>query len=1118
MLENIFINSTISTNIIQGEYIPILVFISYAVASLGAFTGLTLASRMIGVTALQEKRKLHWAGAISLGSGIWSMHFIGMLAYDMKMNHTYDPWLTILSAIISIAVAWFALKITQVYTLTWKRISISAILLGLGIATMHYTGMVAMRIDADIRYLPNIFALSIAIAIVASGAALWIIFTLAQHITSRQVAWRTLAALVMGIAICGMHYTGMEAMVILPFADCRMDFAQHFPILGICIIAATSIICIISLMLGVANRLAVLVACAAIFSLPIVTIVYQAISGLNRDILFAQKEYQGARYHEELLDLLINLQTLRALTNIAQNGGTIAESELAEQKQLVRDWIAKVDEIDKSMGTQLGVHDSWKGLRPQFQDLLEEHSVYQHSAAEFEFNKHSTIIRSLMSFMEEIIDHSNLNADPQLDSNFLADMSLYIIPETTETIGQMRGLASGYLASGNYSPSIWTNEEVRKLQSLYDKMDVLDKSMNNDLARASKSNPSAGKFVAYYHNMIKQSHMNFRESYAKMVFNREILWSYRQLLDESKDLIKKYDNLYDEIAAYFYQTLEHRQNSYALKINLVLGASVIAFVGFGALFIFLFNSLTKTERAERESRHARKTAEQAAASKSDFLANMSHELRTPMNGVLGMAHLLADTELTEEQRQYVSTINGSGENLLMLLNDILDFSKIEAGALTLENIAYPVKEAITGAMNLLRPQADKKDIDFQIEYEACVPDYIWGDSGRIRQIITNLAGNAIKFTESGYVRLTARMQERANGNHLHISVEDTGMGIPADQLEKIFDKFTQADASVTRKFGGTGLGLAISKQLVELMGGYIGVESVLGKGSTFWFVVPCEIAQATDIIATKETLSQILPNQINKLPLSQAQILLVEDYPVNQVFAQKLIKKFGGQDIDMAEDGSEALLKFHEKQYDIIFMDCQMPKIDGYIATQEIRMLEALSNHHTPIVAMTANAMMGDREKCLKAGMDDYLSKPLRAAHLRKILETWFLLDTEKAIITNLPPEAPKELYETPIDMAQLRIFTNGDAEEEKELFTLFMEQANIMIDVLNKNTGENDNEAWKSAAHRFKGSAGNLGAMKLHHLCKRAELHFEDVEPKKLEMLSAIQAETIRVERFFHG
>ena len=528
----------------------------------------------------------------------------------------------------------------------------------------------------------------------------------------------------------------------------------------------------------------------------------------------------------------------------------------------------------------------------------------------------------------------------------------------------------------------------------------------------------------------------------------------------------------------------------------------------------------KAEAATRDLQESLAKAEAANIAKGDFLANMSHELRTPMNGVLGMAHLLAETDLDAEQREFVSTINSSGENLLMLLNDILDFSKIEAGALVLENIAFGFGDTLNKTANLLRSQAEKKNIDLLVNVDPDVPDYLWGDPGRLRQIITNLVGNAIKFTERGHVRIKASVQEHNNCERIYVTVEDTGMGIAQHKLSEIFDKFTQADASVTRKYGGTGLGLAITKQLVQLMGGEIGVESAEGKGSTFWFALPCNVAEPSDLVTTIERLRSLSNSDMPKMPIGEAHVLLVDDYPVNQVFAEKLLRKFGFRSIDTAQDGLEAMQKINSTRYDMIFMDCQMPKMDGYITTQEIRVHESCGTDHVPIIAMTANAMVGDREKCLNAGMDDYLSKPLRAEHVRKILQDWFMLDATRSAILAPKPEvaAPHDAEEVPVDMEQLRLFTDGDPAEEKALADLFLEQAQEMIVILERSTGPDHSEAWKSAAHRFKGSSGNLGAMKLHHLCKRAEARFEESETQKREMLAAIEAETKRVAVFFNA
>jgi signal transduction histidine kinase/CheY-like chemotaxis protein/HPt (histidine-containing phosphotransfer) domain-containing protein len=506
-------------------------------------------------------------------------------------------------------------------------------------------------------------------------------------------------------------------------------------------------------------------------------------------------------------------------------------------------------------------------------------------------------------------------------------------------------------------------------------------------------------------------------------------------------------------------------------------------------------------------------AEMANHAKSNFLANMSHELRTPMNGVLGMAYLLSQTKLTGEQNEMVVTIENSAESLLVLLNDILDFSKIEAGALTLERIAFDPKEIISNALTLLSTQANKKNIELIFECGNELPAFIWGDPARLRQVITNLMGNALKFTHVGYVKLQVDIIDKDRETCLRVAIEDTGVGIPKEKQSDIFKKFTQADESTNRKYGGTGLGLSISKQLVELMNGEIGVISTEKRGSVFWFEIPLHIATKQDL--DKQHVADANTNSVigNQRPISEARVLLVEDYSVNAIFAEKLLKKLGIQFIDLALNGHEAVDSYMSNPYDLILMDCQMPELDGYQATVKIRNMEVVSGRHIPIIAMTANAMVGDREKCLKAGMDDYVSKPIRIQHLVNALSKWFKLADSQTVQQHEQPAAIE--VAPPINLEQLRLFTDGSADEEKQLFELFFDQTNQLVGILENSVNDDGHEAWKSSAHRLKGSSGNLGATMLHNACKTAELHFEDPRDKKIEMLIVIKDEVKKLQDY---
>lgn len=516
---------------------------------------------------------------------------------------------------------------------------------------------------------------------------------------------------------------------------------------------------------------------------------------------------------------------------------------------------------------------------------------------------------------------------------------------------------------------------------------------------------------------------------------------------------------------------------------------------------------------EGELEITRDAALESARLKSEFLANMSHEIRTPMNGVIGMTGLLLETKLSKRQLKFTKAIEISATALLKIIDDILDFSKIEVGKLQFEKIAFDLRDTVKLVVEMLARRAQAKDIEMTLHINSELPTLLCGDPGRLRQILTNLICNAVKFTQKGEVTVNV-LKESETKKHIAVrfEIKDTGIGISDDAQRKLFDAFVQADGSTTRKYGGTGLGLAISRQLVKLMGGEIGVESAPGEGSTFWFtarfekqLISLEKKQSNGTASLagmrilnndhltrriKQASLNVTKNQVKDMA-SKVRTLVVEDNAINREVALNQLQVLGYLP-NAVLNGQEAVEALKKETYAVVLMDCQMPEMDGFEATAEIRRLEGNSNH-TIIIAMTANAMQGDREKCLAAGMDDYLSKPVKLETLHQKLEQW-IVSTEKKVEVS-PEESNGHFQEETSEIVDISVLTDltnlqqpGKPHLVNMLIKLFIEGANKNLFTLRKAVAEDDPAAIKREAHSIKGSAGNIGARQMAALSKELE------------------------------
>ena len=515
--------------------------------------------------------------------------------------------------------------------------------------------------------------------------------------------------------------------------------------------------------------------------------------------------------------------------------------------------------------------------------------------------------------------------------------------------------------------------ENRLLRERLTKYQILAENANDAIffldreGNILEANAAARKIYGYsYEEFLKMSIFDLRRSH-----NREFVLNQLEKAD-TEGLV--------------FETVHYLKDGTEIAVEV---GSQGSYLDSKRIVLSIVRNITERKLVEAELIKAKERAEAANEARKQFLANMSHEIRTPLNGLMGMIQIMQMTDLSEEQERFMRISKSSADALLIVINDILDYSKMEAGKMGLERITFSLKKVLSDAVSMFRISADEKGITLVEDIAEDLQDNYIGDPFRLRQILSNLIGNAVKYTKQGSVDISASLLEETKDHKciLRFDVKDTGIGIPEDKMEVLFKSFSQVDSSDTRKYGGTGLGLAISKKLVELMSGDIEVKSVFGEGSVFSFTCKLEITELS-ASAEEESVNHInFPSEGGSKEQGY-KVMLVEDDPISRtIFEQLTMKK--NWNVTMAKTGREAVDIFSKKAVDVILMDIQMPMMDGYVATKIIRQLEEETGKRTPIIALTAKALVEDRNKCIEAGMDDFISKPIDVREFYKTIEKW---------------------------------------------------------------------------------------------------------------------------------
>ncbi|UJF23432.1 MHYT domain-containing protein [Shewanella sp. OMA3-2] len=992
--------------LIIGNFQPWAVLISIGIATLASFMALQVAAQA-AVTRDKSKRLiLTMSGSIALGGGVWSMHFIGMLAFSLCTPVNYDVTLTLLSFIPSIAASWVAFHVISASNPKLIQFVIGGVLAGAGIGTMHYVGMAAMQMAPILRYDLFYFGLSIFVAVFLAILSLWIRFSLNKfgRFTLSELQKNIIAAMVMGCAISGMHYTGMAAARFV--RPPGFEFSEQDQMMSLFLGGAVAIITItiILLVLGV-NLL----------------MKYRA--------SLHQAKLSEARYRATISTAIDGIITFNAEGKI-ESGNKAVEALLGLQ-------------LDKLC------HQNIRNFIPanfidDFNDYLESFlscviSRQQGDGRDVEaLHSNGSTIPVRVSIGHASIEGRSLFIMYVSDLRYRIEMQRALVTSEAQfrsLITNIPGIAYRCMNTENW-PMMFISDAVESITG-YPASDYL-------------GSPPKRYFSEHVHH------------------------------DDLEQITQQIN------AGYVYQ-LEYRIYNIKGEIRWLLGYGThVDDAGDKWLDGFIMD-ITERKAMEQSLLIAKDKAEQAASARAAFLANMSHEIRTPMNAIIGFSDILLDDKLPPQQQKYLHTINQSAKSLLHLLNDVLDSAKLDKGKFELELRDFSLIEEIDSVVSTLWLQANSKGLYLNVSVAAEVTLSYHGAPDRIRQVLTNIIGNAIKFTAEGGVNIVVSVKP---SGCIEFAITDTGIGMTQDQLKMVFDAFAQADASMNRRFGGTGLGTTISKQLVELMGGKITALSTYGEGSCFTFSLP--------LLAPIKALRSTVPlERINLKPLD---ILIVDDIQQNIDLLTILMSR-QGHTVISARDGKQALLRMRSDKIDVVLMDIQMPIMDGLTASLERREQERAEHlPYMPIIALTASVLPEDRKAALDAGMDGFANKPIDIA----------LLNYEIAQVLKL------EINHDITD-ATLTAVDNKQVVNEKKGIALWGDKATLIKEITNFITKQHstsvelvqgitaaDWPAVHNLLHSLKGLSGNLALTQLTRLLSDAERLAHIPSPAELLTLVA--------------